>query len=206
MRVPSSFGISLLFGPYRGGMTPMLETQLTPDDVAEFQRHLRTRPIGRQSVRTLRLVFMMVLAVAGSSVISMPHKTAMGWFLLALLAAAAIFVWFMVPRSLVRGARYRALKANPSGVLPPLRLWVDDLGLGFETAGVRTHFAWAAIREIEETPTHVFVWAGENQVVILPRRAGEQQVWAFVEALRGGMGRARLSPQPGYGYVDQRWT
>jgi hypothetical protein len=188
-------------------MTPMLETQLTVDDIAEFQRFLGTsRPSGRQSVRTLRLVYLSLLALVGGVAATLVPKTPMGWFLLAFVFAAMVLTWFQAPKSLVRGARYRTLKTYPSGVLPPARHWLDEQGLNSDTGGVRVHNSWGVIREVEETPTHVLIWVSEIQAIILPRRNGEQQVWAFVEALRAAMGRNGLSQQPGYGYVDPRWT
>jgi hypothetical protein len=181
-------------------MTPMLETQLTVDDIAEFQRFFGTsRPSGRQTVRSVRLVYVSMMAILGVGAMSLVHKTAMGWFLLAFVAAGAIFTWFMAPRSLVRGARYRALKTNPSGVLPPARLWLDELGLSTDSAGVSTHYAWSTISQIDDTPTHVFVWVSERQAVIIRRRNAEQPVGAFVQALRAALEHNGSPPRPGFG-------
>lgn len=167
-------------------MTPMLETHLTVDDFAEFQRFVNTsRPVGRELVKRARIVYLCVMAVAGAGfAFSAWHGSRVTWFLVALPAVTGIWIWFRVPRTAIKAARKLARRTYPSGVLPPARLWLDELGLNNDSAGVRVHYAWSNIREIDETPTHAFIWVSERQAVIVPRRAGEQQVHAFIGAVR----------------------
>jgi hypothetical protein len=179
-------------------MTPMLETQLTVDDISDFQRLLNTRPVGRELVKGLRRGYLSVLTLGGLICLAAWHTPAGVLFCLGTLVPVGIFAWFMLPKSLIRGTHLRALKTYPLGLLPPARLWLDELGLYTDSAGVRVHYAWGTIRGIDETPTHAFIWVSEAQTVILPRRNGELQVRAFVEALRAGMWQTGVSQQAGF--------
>jgi hypothetical protein len=182
-------------------MTPVLETQLTVDDYAELQRFAGTsRPVGRALVKRARIVYLSVMAIAA---VGFAFSGWLGlresWFLLALPVVMGIWIWFRVPKSAINVARKIALRTYPSGVLPPTRLWLDEHGLNTDSAGVCVHYAWSAISEIDDTPTHAFVWVSERQAVILPRRNAERQVQALVEALRAALGRNGSPPRPGFG-------
>jgi hypothetical protein len=199
VRVPSCFRIVHARGPTVVAMTPMVETQLTVDDYAELQRFVNTAlPLGRDLVKRARIVYLSVMVMAGAGfAFSAWQGVTVIWFLLALPVVTGIWIWFQVPRSAIKGARKIALRTYPSGVLPPARLWLDELGLNTDSAGVRVHYAWSTISKIDVTPTHAFVWVSERQAVIVPRRSGEQQVHVLIGALRAAIEYTRPPQQYG---------
>jgi YcxB-like protein len=73
---------------------------------------------------------------------------------------------------------YKGLEGR--GIFQHQRLSLIAEGLNHATAHSRTTILWAAVDQIDETETHVFIHTGPIDAIIVPRRAFEEE-WRYQE-------------------------
>jgi hypothetical protein len=150
-----------------------VQFQPTPDDWKAYQRHaaraaklpVGNAPLGFRWQAILGgAVVGMALGFGDSfwpSFIDIHMPTAM------LLVGAILVLYCFYRWKWSRGM----VPLDHGALLAPRRLWIDDAGVGEESAHHRHFSAWAGIVAVHETDAHVFLMVDRLAGYILPKRA-----------------------------------
>lgn len=152
-----------------------LEYTLTNDDYIAFNRYAATHNpvIVAQSRRIRATGTLAVVVLAGVAFWLVSHEVLAT---VALTAAAAGVMWFIWPstqRRAINAQLSKLAKAGDLGRLGPTVLTWDDDGLTESATASRAVVGWERVRRVEETAGHLFVFAGELEALIVPKRAGD---------------------------------
>lgn len=177
----------------------MLEFTLTQADLAAFAAH-QAEESGEQATRgkRFRLVSAWLVGVAGYLVVvvltAVPLllNLQLGWAAVAEVVALGFgFVlglldWrkggLLTSPLLARRYRARAREAL-AATGADRRLSVDDAGFTVGAGQRSTRVSWTDVQRIAETPGHYFIYTGQSEAYVLPRRGHEAEARAFVEAI-----------------------
>lgn len=178
---------------------PVLEFTLTQADLAAFAAH-QAKESGEEAARSgrLRLASAWLIGVAGYLVVVL--LTAVPLLLNAQLLWAAIGELASIVFGLVLGyldwrkggvlttpllaRRYRSKAREALAATgAERRLTLDDAGFTVARGTRSTKVTWADVQRIVETPDHYFIYTGPSEAHVLPRKAREAEVKAFVETI-----------------------
>ncbi len=177
----------------------MLEFTLTQADLAAFAAH-QAQESGEEALRgkRFRLVSAWLVGIAGYLVVvaltAVPLllNLQFGWAALGEVVALGfgfalgLMDWrkggLLTAPLLARRYRFKAreaLAATGAG----RRLSLDDDGFTVAAGQRSTRVPWAGVQRIAETPDHYFIYTGQSEAHVVPRRGREAEAQAFVEAL-----------------------
>lgn len=152
-----------------------LEYSLTNDDYVAFNQYAakHTPAIVAQS-RRIRATGTLAAAVMAAVVFWLVSGEL---FTAALMTGAAAgvmwFIWPSTQRRAVNAQLNRLAKAGDLGRLGATVLTWDDDGLTETATASRAIVGWDHVRRVEETAQHLFVFTGDLEALIVPKRAGE---------------------------------
>jgi len=168
---------------------PALYIKLTVEDLVAFNRHvLHTSPLAKMQLRRAqrRMVPSLLIWIGWLWIFRWYENQVLFPFAIALTAAYGLAILFLGTITEWRAPRM-VRRSFANGLRPPLspsRLWVDASGgVVDESPKTTTWYSPSAIEKIEETPAYVFVYVGPARALVIPRRADEAAVRAFVQAL-----------------------
>lgn len=175
------------------GFTGVLEFQLTDDDLMETATGTPTaRALTRRAIRSERVHLTQTVTLVAFSA-----WTVISTILLDLgVDAPQGVLWLLVPAVLTwlfsgrwaerRWARaYREdLAVACHGHDQTFQFWLDADGLVVRSLRSLERWAWAAIKGVEESSTHLALAVSPLAVILVPRRIGATAVSEFAQAIR----------------------
>ena len=175
------------------GFTGVLEFQLTDDDLMETATSTpTTRALTRRAIRSERVRLTQTVTLVAFSA-----WTVISTILLDLgVDAPQGVLWLLVPAVLTwllsgrwaerRWARaYREdLAVACHGHDQTFQFWLDADGLVVRSLRSLERWAWAAIKGVEESSTHLALAVSPLAVILVPRRIGATAVSEFAQAIR----------------------
>lgn len=173
-----------------------LEYSLTNDDYLAFNRYAATHhtTIGAYArrVRVNGTVAAGLLALIVFWLVSQdPFLTA----ITTILAAGVMWMlWPWAQRRAIDSQLNKLAKTGDLGRLGDTVLTWDDSGLTESAAASQAIVGWERVRRVEETASHVFIFLGELEALIVPKRAGA----GVAELVRAAQARrAAREQEPG---------
>ncbi|MGC3994942.1 MAG: YcxB family protein [Propionicimonas sp.] len=168
---------------------------LTNDDYVAFTRHAYSELPGYSAINRRARIGMallpLVFAVVFLVLLDDPLTAIVG-------VAFATMVWFGWPwavRHSVTTQLRQVATVGDLGYVGPVRLGWDANRVWQDFAGGGCYADWSRIRQVDETPDHLFLVLGETDAMIVPRRAG-----AGVDAL-AAFARTQVAMRPPLGRV-----
>ncbi|MGC4154171.1 MAG: YcxB family protein [Propionicimonas sp.] len=151
-----------------------LEYTLTNDDYIAFNQYAarHTPAIVAQS-RRIRTTGTLAAGVMAAVVFWLVSKELLTT--VAMTAAAAGMMWFIWPstqRRAVNAQLNRLAKDGDLGRLGETVLTWDDHALTEAATASQAVVGWERVRRIEETAQHLFIFTGDLEALIVPKRAG----------------------------------
>lgn len=166
-----------------------LEYTLTNDDYIAFNQYAakHTPAIVGQSrrIRTTGTLAAAVMAAVVFWLVS--HDVATAVLMTAAAAGVMWFIWPATQRRAVDAQLNRLAKTGELGRLGATVLTWDSDGLTESATASRAIVGWERVRRVEETAQHLFVFTGDLEALIVPKRAGDGA------AELGRIARARLA-------------
>jgi len=166
-----------------GALPQRIDYHLTAEDYVALNTHVAlTLPDNRRQIFQVRLwgtalVVILALLLGRAFDDGLPST-------LVLAAVVAAGWWVLSPWIFRRDIRRRVARVSATtglGVTGAASLTIDEEGLREEAGGVVNSAPWSAIRRVEETTDHAFIFVGPLAAVIIPRGAvGARDVVAVV--------------------------
>jgi len=175
------------------GFTGVLEFQLTDDDLMETATGTPTaRALTRRAIHSERVRLTQTVTLVAFSA-----WTVISTILLDLgVDAPRGLVWALVPAVLTwllsrRWAERRWARAYREDVTVAchghdraFQFWLDADGLVVRSVRSLERWAWAAIKGVEESSTHLALAVSPLAVILVPRRIGATAVSEFAQTIR----------------------
>lgn len=151
-----------------------LEYSLTNEDYLAFNRYAAERnPVIVAQARRIRTTGTLVAAAVGAVAFWLVSREVLTTALMtAAVAAAMWFIWPRTYRRAITSQLSRLAKAGDLGRLGETVLTWDDEGLTEAAAASQAMVGWERVRRIEETAAHLFVFTGDLEALVVPKRAG----------------------------------
>ncbi len=155
--------------------------------LADWQAYLRFAT--QRTAAQRRQLWLVIFSVAlGSALLLSALAKGEGWRFDAW--SALIAIGFVMTMILVMTRLNRRLAGVPHSWLGPQAYELYEDGIHCETASGRSFVRWQAVRDIVETPDHLFIMLDEIVALIVPTRGlsalgGTAAVRAELERLRG---------------------
>ncbi|MCA0253666.1 MAG: YcxB family protein [Actinobacteria bacterium] len=151
-----------------------LEYTLTNDDYVAFNRYAaKSSPMILAQSHRIRTTGTLAAAVMAAVVF---------WFLsrepftaLLMTAAAAGVMWFIWPaiqRRAVNVQLNQLARAGDLGRLGETVLTWDERGITEAATASQAVVGWERVRRVEESGQHLYVFTGDLEALIVPKRAG----------------------------------
>lgn len=152
-----------------------LEYTLTNDDYVAFNQHAaRSAPALLAQARRVRVtgtLLISVLAVVVFWFVSREWATTL--LMTVVLAAVMWFSWPPIQRRTIEAQLRRIAKSGELGRLGATTLTWDRNGITETATASQAVAGWERLRRVEETPDHLFLFLGELEALVVPKRAGD---------------------------------
>ncbi len=151
-----------------------LEYTLTNDDYIAFNQYAaKHTPAIVAQARRIRTTGTLAAAVMAAVVFWLVSGELFTTVLMTSAAGAVMwFIWPSTQRRSVNAQLNRLAKAGELGRLGATVLTWDADGLTEAATSSRALVGWDRVRRIEATAQHVFVFTGDLEALIVPKRAG----------------------------------
>lgn len=151
-----------------------LEYTLTNDDYIAFNRYAATHnPAIVAQSRRIRTTGTLAAAVMAAVVFWLVSHDAATAVLMTVAAGGVMwFIWPTTQRRALNAQLNRLAKTGELGRLGATVLTWDSDGLTESATASRASVGWERVRRVEETAQHLFVFAGDLEALIVPKRAG----------------------------------
>lgn len=151
-----------------------LEYSLTNEDYIAFNQYAaKHNPVIAEQSRRVRATGTIVAAVGGVVAFWLISREVFTTVLMAAAVAAAMwFIWPRTHRRAITSQLNRLAKAGDLGRVGETVLTWDDQGLTEAATASQAMVGWPRVRRIEETTQHLFVFVGDLEALIVPKRAG----------------------------------
>ena len=147
-----------------------LEYDLTNDDYVAFnERVARTAPGVVDQYRRIRMIGTVATAVAIGLLVREPVEALV---MAALVGTVMWFAFVPIVRRSMRAQLRRLAKAGNLGRLGPTVLTWDPYGITESATDSEASVGWPRVTRIDETDDHLFVFTGDLEALVVPRRAG----------------------------------
>lgn len=169
-----------------------LEYTLGNDDYIAFNSHVAfTSPAFRAQSQRVRATGTIAAAATAALVLWLLDRNVAGALIMA--AAVALSMWLSWPwihRRTTISQLKRVASKGDLGRTGPVQLGWDETGLHEDVPGGRSTADWSRLRRVGETKDHLFLFLGDLEALIVPKRAGSgvAELAAFA--------RARASSRP----------
>lgn len=162
---------------HRRGRMLSIRCELTGQDLVAFNTHfMESSGLATHNRKTFRLVAAIVTSAGIILTIGVGGRDLPGAIIVG--ALATLVVWVATPllwRYTYRRCVERVASRQGLGTTGPFTLTVDDQGVRELTEQGETAILWTAIRGVEETDNHLFVFFSGVQAFVIPKRVGEAQ-------------------------------
>lgn len=163
-------------------MTMIHEYENSAADLSAFTRYMAQRTCGTR-LRVLRFGPALALAFAGAVLWSINRDGALAFSLAIGSAMFPIFFALFHRRSMNSAVDHMLRSAPAESVLCRHQLVLEDSGLLEKTAVSENRTNWAAIGEVMQSETHVFVFVGPGMAHVIPKAsfANAEAMNSFVQ-------------------------
>jgi hypothetical protein len=152
-----------------------LEYTLTNDDYVAFNQYAaKHTPAIVAQARRIRTTGTLAAGVMAAVVFWLVSRELLTTVLMT--AAAAGMMWFIWPgaqRRAVNTQLNKLAKAGDLGRLGETVLTWDESGLVESAVASQAIVGWERVRRVAETAEHLFVFIGDLDALIVPKRAGQ---------------------------------
>lgn len=151
-----------------------LEYTLTNDDYIAFNRYAaKHNPAIVAQARRVRVTGTLATMVVGAVTFWLISQEALTTLLMTAAVTGVMWsVWPSSHRRAINAQLNRLAKEGDLGRLGETVLTWDDEGLTEAATASRAIVGWEGVRRLEETAQHLFVFTGDLEALIVPKRAG----------------------------------
>ena len=151
-----------------------LEYTLTNDDYVAFNRYAASHsPVIVAQARRIRTTGTLAAGVVGAVVFWLVSRELLTTVLMTAVAAGMMwFIWPATQRRAVNTQLNKLAKAGELGRLGETGLSWDDSGLVESAAASQAIVGWERVRRVAENAGHLFIFVGDLDALVVPKRAG----------------------------------
>jgi hypothetical protein len=169
-----------------------LRYSVAPDDLVAFYRfYSREDPRGRRFYSVIWWWFLGCLVVLTTLAVlrdRSPYSVAL-WGILTLLWLLFGSRYLLLATFWFLGRRFK--RSDLSSHTGDHRLAVEDAGIRISSLAMETLLDWSAVKRIEATDSHTFIYVSDVSALVIPHRSvSEGSLDGFSETVRARIARA----------------